>query len=178
MLMSVVGWVLFGLVAGAVARAIHPGFDPMGYVGTIPPSFPINAVYQWSRGPEEAILRVALRQVGMDDADLSAVERTRLLEVCRVAKEALGPSSRRTLIELSAVLPGVPDAALDLSEILAETEPLVEYSTEVNVHGSRPQTLTRQLRTGVYLLEIRERDIDRGGRQVSEGSGHVRHSII
>lgn len=35
MLMSVVGWVLFGLVAGAVARAIHPGFDPMGYVGTI-----------------------------------------------------------------------------------------------------------------------------------------------
>ena len=33
----------------------------LGYVGTIPPSFPINAVYQWSRGPEEAILRVALR---------------------------------------------------------------------------------------------------------------------
>ena len=35
MLMSVVGWVFFGLVAGAIARAIHPGFDPMGYVGTI-----------------------------------------------------------------------------------------------------------------------------------------------
>jgi uncharacterized membrane protein YeaQ/YmgE (transglycosylase-associated protein family) len=35
MLTSVVGWVLFGLVAGAIARAIHPGFDPMGYVGTI-----------------------------------------------------------------------------------------------------------------------------------------------
>ena len=35
MLMSVVGWVLFGLVAGAVARMLHPGFDPMGYVGTI-----------------------------------------------------------------------------------------------------------------------------------------------
>ncbi|MEX2026436.1 MAG: efflux RND transporter permease subunit, partial [Pirellulaceae bacterium] len=33
----------------------------LGYVGTIPPSFPINAVYQWSRGPEEAILRIALR---------------------------------------------------------------------------------------------------------------------
>ena len=36
----------------------------LGYVGTIPASFPINAVYQWSRGPEEAILRIALRRGG------------------------------------------------------------------------------------------------------------------
>lgn len=34
----------------------------LGYVGTIPSSFPINGVYQWSRGPEEGLLRVALRQ--------------------------------------------------------------------------------------------------------------------
>jgi multidrug efflux pump subunit AcrB len=34
----------------------------LGYVGTIPASFPINGVYQWSRGPEEALLRIALRQ--------------------------------------------------------------------------------------------------------------------
>ena len=33
----------------------------LGYVGSIPSSFPINAVYQFSRGPEEAILRVALK---------------------------------------------------------------------------------------------------------------------
>jgi multidrug efflux pump subunit AcrB len=33
----------------------------VGYVGTIPSSFPINAVYQWMSGPEEAILKVALR---------------------------------------------------------------------------------------------------------------------
>lgn len=33
----------------------------LGYVGTVPASFPINAVYQFSRGPEEAILRVAFR---------------------------------------------------------------------------------------------------------------------
>jgi multidrug efflux pump subunit AcrB len=33
----------------------------LGYVGTIPSSYPINAVYQWSRGPEEAILWVALK---------------------------------------------------------------------------------------------------------------------
>lgn len=33
----------------------------LGYVGTIPSSFPVNGVYQWSRGPEEGILRIALR---------------------------------------------------------------------------------------------------------------------
>ena len=33
----------------------------LGYVGMIPSSYPINAVYQWSRGPEEAILWVALK---------------------------------------------------------------------------------------------------------------------
>lgn len=32
----------------------------IGYVGAIPSSFPINAVYQWMSGPHEAILRVAL----------------------------------------------------------------------------------------------------------------------
>lgn len=33
----------------------------LGYVGAVPASFPINAVYQWSRGPEEALLRIALK---------------------------------------------------------------------------------------------------------------------
>jgi multidrug efflux pump subunit AcrB len=31
----------------------------VGYVGLVPPSFPINAVYHWSSGPEEVLLRVA-----------------------------------------------------------------------------------------------------------------------
>jgi multidrug efflux pump subunit AcrB len=34
----------------------------IGYVGTIPSSYPINSVYQWMSGPEEAILRVALKR--------------------------------------------------------------------------------------------------------------------
>jgi multidrug efflux pump subunit AcrB len=33
----------------------------VGYVGLIGSSYPINTVYQWMRGPEEAILRVALK---------------------------------------------------------------------------------------------------------------------
>jgi multidrug efflux pump subunit AcrB len=33
----------------------------IGYVGLIPSSYPINAIYQWTGGPEEAILRVSMR---------------------------------------------------------------------------------------------------------------------
>src|SRR5262245_15897480 len=33
----------------------------LGYVGVVPPSYPINSVYLWMGGPEEAVLRVALR---------------------------------------------------------------------------------------------------------------------
>ena len=32
--MSILGWMLFGFVAGLIARAIMPGRDPMGIVGT------------------------------------------------------------------------------------------------------------------------------------------------
>src|SRR5579883_906536 len=34
----------------------------VGYVGLIPSSYPINAIYQWTGGPEEAILRVAMKE--------------------------------------------------------------------------------------------------------------------
>jgi len=33
----------------------------LGYVGLIPSSYPINTIYLWTSGPEEAVLRVALK---------------------------------------------------------------------------------------------------------------------
>ena len=33
----------------------------LGYLGTVPSSYPINSVYHFSRGPEEGLLRIALR---------------------------------------------------------------------------------------------------------------------
>lgn len=33
----------------------------LGYVGVVPPSYPINAVYLWMGGPEESVMRVALK---------------------------------------------------------------------------------------------------------------------
>jgi len=35
MIINVIGWMLFGLVAGAIARFLHPGYDRMGMTGTI-----------------------------------------------------------------------------------------------------------------------------------------------
>ncbi len=64
-----------------------------------------------------------------------------------------------------------------------ETEPLVEYSTDVTVQGATPQTLTRQLRAGVYLFEIRERDIDlratvaAGEVRTELGDAFLRHGV-
>jgi multidrug efflux pump subunit AcrB len=40
----------------------------LGYVGTQPPAYPINTIFLWTSGPQEAVLRVALRP----DAPISA----------------------------------------------------------------------------------------------------------
>ena len=33
--MGIIGWIIIGLIAGAIARWIMPGADPMGWIGTI-----------------------------------------------------------------------------------------------------------------------------------------------
>ena len=33
--MGIIGWIVIGLIAGAVARWVMPGPDPMGWLGTI-----------------------------------------------------------------------------------------------------------------------------------------------
>lgn len=53
----------------------------LGYVGTVPSTYPINAIYQWSRGPEEAILRVALKRAsGVDTRAMQETLRKALAE--------------------------------------------------------------------------------------------------
>jgi multidrug efflux pump subunit AcrB len=41
----------------------------VGYVGLIPSSYPINAIFQWTSGNEEAILRVALKEGSRVDVE-------------------------------------------------------------------------------------------------------------
>lgn len=35
MITAIIGWIVFGLIIGAIARFVVPGPDPMGIVGTI-----------------------------------------------------------------------------------------------------------------------------------------------
>ena len=64
-----------------------------------------------------------------------------------------------------------------------ETEPLVEFSTELRAGGTRPPSLSRQLREGTYLIEIRERDIDlriridAGDQRVELADALPRHGV-
>ncbi|GAC1472419.1 MAG: efflux RND transporter permease subunit [Isosphaeraceae bacterium] len=51
----------------------------VGYVGVVPSSYPINAIYQWTAGPEEVLLRVALHhEAGVDVEALKRKLRDRL----------------------------------------------------------------------------------------------------
>jgi CHAT domain-containing protein/tetratricopeptide (TPR) repeat protein len=64
-----------------------------------------------------------------------------------------------------------------------ETEPLVEFSTELRIDGTQSQSFNRQLRAGTYLLEIRERDIDlrigidTGGHHTELADAYLRHGL-
>lgn len=65
----------------------------LGYVGTIPSSYPINAVYQWSRGPEEAILWVALDEhAGIDVEALKERLRAKLQQAMPQMRFSFEPS--------------------------------------------------------------------------------------
>ena len=51
----------------------------LGYVGTQPPAYPINTIFLWTSGPQEAVLRVALKpDAGMSVAHLEQQLREKL----------------------------------------------------------------------------------------------------
>lgn len=65
----------------------------LGYVGMIHSNFPVNAVYQWSRGPEEAILYVDLKDsLHVPDEILKERVRTRLTQEMPDVRFSFEPS--------------------------------------------------------------------------------------
>jgi len=50
----------------------------LGYVGVVPSSYPINAVYLWMGGPEESVMRVALKRGVVRVEDLKKTLREKL----------------------------------------------------------------------------------------------------
>ncbi|MBN1607057.1 MAG: Hsp70 family protein [Polyangiaceae bacterium] len=77
------------------------------------------------------ILELALERARVDGRSLSTVARTRLLETCREAKEALGLNTRRLLVDLGSVLSGCEPVMLDTADIYERTQPLVDRTVEL-----------------------------------------------
>lgn len=65
----------------------------VGYVGGIHSSYPVNGVYQWSRGPEEAIIRVGLRPgSGINVEDLKEKLRNKMAEAMPQVRASFEPA--------------------------------------------------------------------------------------
>lgn len=65
----------------------------LGYVGMIHSNFPVNAVYQWSRGPEEAILYVDLnKDIRLSDETIKEKVRERLAQEMPDVRFSFEPS--------------------------------------------------------------------------------------
>jgi molecular chaperone DnaK (HSP70) len=77
---------------------------------------------------DQLIFDFSLREAKINPSSLSYVDRNRLLELCREAKEALTPASRRMLIDLGRVLTGAEPITLELTELYEATRPLIERS--------------------------------------------------
>lgn len=102
----------------------------LGYVGMIHSNFPINAVYQWSRGPEEAILYVDVKDsAGINGEALKERLRQRLAETMPGVRCSFEPSDivnevmsfgSPTPVEIAVSGPSLADSRAYAEKINAE----------------------------------------------------------
>jgi multidrug efflux pump subunit AcrB len=102
----------------------------LGYVGMIHSNFPVNAVYQWSRGPEEAILYVDLQEHGgISVENLKERLRQRVSEKMPELRVSFEPSDivnevmsfgSPTPIEIAVSGPNLADSRAHAEKVRAE----------------------------------------------------------
>jgi len=102
----------------------------LGYVGMIHSNFPVNAVYQWSRGPEEAILYVDLdEKSGVRVEELKERLRQRVAKDFPELRVSFEPSDivnevmsfgSSTPIEIAVSGPSLPDSRDFADKLRAE----------------------------------------------------------
>lgn len=148
----------------------------LGYVGMIHSNFPVNAVYQWSRGPEEVILYVDLNDhLGISDQVLKERLRERLTKTMPDVRFSFEPSDivnevmsfgSPTPVEVAVSGANIADSRAFAAKIRGELEQLpflrdiqvgqsMDYPTiEVNVDrekaglaGLMPVDVSRALMT-------------------------------
>jgi multidrug efflux pump subunit AcrB len=104
----------------------------LGYVGMIHSNFPVNAVYQWSRGPEEAILYVDLKDsAGLDIESLKEQLRGDVAKQLPELRVSFEPSDivnevmsfgSPTPVELAVVGNSLPDSRALAAKLKAELD--------------------------------------------------------
>jgi molecular chaperone DnaK (HSP70) len=105
---------------------------------------------------DEIILKLALEAAGLRKG-LPQRLQTRLLELCRQAKEGMNSSSRRLLIDFSSVL-DVPEIVLEAALVSDRCQPLIDRTIELTqrlfqrllAHGIDPEN-AREL-GAIYLV--------------------------
>lgn len=107
---------------------------------------------------DQAILDLALEQLGMRSAELTEGLRASLLERCREAKEGIGASSRKLLVDFGRQLGDRETVTLELPALYERVQPLVDRTLELmhrvfvklEAHGIDPAN-PREL-GAVYLV--------------------------
>ena len=113
---------------------------------------------------DAALLQLALQQLGLDPEALDAHTRLELMDECRCAKEAIGPNTRKLVLDLAALGDDAPTAPviLNVSDLYDRVRSLVDQTvvslaevmaTDSFVDGAALKDLATEARVaGVYVV--------------------------
>jgi len=80
---------------------------------------------------DEVIFNHALELGNIDPHTISASNRSRMLELCREAKEGLSPASRKLLIDFGRIVPGHGSLVLETDEVYSRCQPMIDRTIEL-----------------------------------------------
>jgi multidrug efflux pump subunit AcrB len=148
----------------AIKREVGPDnvAISLGFVGTQPPNYPINTIYLWSSGSEEAVLQVQLRRgAGIGIEDLKERLRRKLLKELPSVRFSFEPSDivsrvmsfgAPTPIEVAVSGPNLDDSrryADKLRAKLAQVPTLRDLSFEQELEYPTVKVIVDRERAGV-----------------------------
>src|SRR6201987_230626 len=170
----------------AIKREVGPNNleVSLGYVGTQPPNYPINTIYLWSSGSEEAVLQVQLKRgSGIRIEDLKERLRQKLPQELPGVRFSFEPSDivsqvmsfgARTPIEVAVSGPTIADSrryAEKLRSVLAKVPTLRDLAFEQDLDSPTVKVAVDRERAGV--LGVTAQDI---ARSVVAGTSSSRYT--
>jgi multidrug efflux pump subunit AcrB len=156
----------------------------LGFVGTQPPNYPINTIYLWSSGSEEAVLQVQLKPgAGIRVEDLKERLRRTLAEELPGVRFSFEPSDivsrvmsfgAPTPIEVAVIGPNLADSrryAETLHETLAQVPALRDLAFEQELDYPAVKVEVNRERAGVLGVTA-----DQVARSVVVGTSSSRYT--